>query len=97
MNQINLSALAVVLIFSILNESIIEYFFGTVARVRPYLPLISLAISILITFMYQVNIFTITFGVQTESPFLDFLFSGFIIARVSNYINDLVQKFFGSK
>lgn len=86
-----------VVIFSILNEAIVEYFFGTVNQLRPYLPLVSLGVSVLLAFAYQVNIFSIVFGVQTNSPFLDFLLSGFIIARVSNYINDLAQKFLGSK
>lgn len=86
-----------VVIFSILNEAIVEYFFGTVVRLRPFLPLISLGVSVLLTFAYQVNVFSIVFGVQTNSPFLDFLLSGFIIARISNYINDLAQKHLGSK
>ncbi|OGE71639.1 hypothetical protein A3H40_01365 [Candidatus Daviesbacteria bacterium RIFCSPLOWO2_02_FULL_38_15] len=86
-----------VLAFSILNEAIIEYLFGNVEILRPYLPLLSLAVAILLVFIYQVSFFNLMFGAESNSPFLDFLLTGFIISRVSNYVNDFVQKFFESK
>ena len=89
--------LFVVFVFSTLNESIMEYLFGTVDSLHKYLPLISLAVAILLTFTYQVNIFAVLLGIQSNSPFLDFLLSAFIISRLSNYLNDSVQKFLGSK
>lgn len=97
MNDFIPSPLAVVLTFSALNESIIEYLLGNVAQIKPYLPLISLFFAILLTFAYQVNIFALIFGTMSNSPFLDFLLTGFIISRVSNFINDLAQKLLGSK
>lgn len=97
MQEFNPPAWGVVLIFSTLNESIIEYFLGNVGAVRVYLPLISLAVAILLTFAYQVNLFAVLLGVQSSSPFLDFLLSAFIISRISNFINDFAQKLLGSK
>lgn len=93
----NLSPLVVVFVFSTLNESIIEYSFGNVSKLHPYLPLLTLATAIFLTFAYQVNIFSLLLGIESSSPFLDFLLSGFIISRASNFINDLAQKILGSK
>lgn len=87
----------VVLIFTVLNEAIIEYLVGSVQLMRPYIPLLSLATAILLTFAYQVSLFQILLGTALVNPFLEFLFSAFIIARLSNYLNDFVQKYLGSK
>lgn len=87
----------VVFAFSTLNESIIEYLFGSVERLRPYLPLLALATAILLTFTYQINIFTSLLNLQSNSPFLDYLLSAFIISRGSNFVNDFVRRVLGSK
>lgn len=97
MDQVHLSPLAIVFAFSTLNESIIEYMFGSVVQLRPYLPLLALATSVFLTFTYQVNILSLILGIQSNSPFLDFLLSGFIISRGSNFVNDFAQKVLGSK
>ena len=90
-------SIAVVFAFAALNESIIEYMFGNVKPLRPYMPLLALATAIFLTFSYQINIFNLILGLETNSPFLDFLLSGFVISRGSNFLNDFVQKFLGSK
>lgn len=97
MDQHLITPLAAVFAFSTLNESVIEYMFGSVRALRPYLPLLALASATFLTFTYQINIFTTLLGVQSNSPFLDFLLSGFIISRGSNFLNDFVQKVLGSK
>ncbi len=97
MNPIPVSPWAVVFAFSALNESIIEYVFGNVKALHPYLPLISLLSAVFLTFMYQVDVFALLFGVQSTSPFLDFLLSGFIISRGSNFVNDFAQRVLRSK
>lgn len=92
-----MSPLAQVLFFAALNEAIIEYLFGSVQVVRPYLPLLSLAVAILLSFGYQLNAISAILGIQSQTPFFDYLLSGFIISRGSNFVNDFVQKFLGSK
>lgn len=87
----------VVFIFTTLNEAIIEYLVGNVQKLRSYLPLLSLAVAIFLTFAYQVSLFSIFLGTEIVNPFMEFLLSAFIIARLSNYLNDFVQKFLGSK
>lgn len=72
--------------------------FGSVQSLRPFLPLLGLTLAILLTFMYQINIFSaLSLGIQTNTPFLDFLLSAFIISRLSNFINDFVRRVLGSK
>ena len=97
MDQIYISPIAIIFAFCALNESIIEYLFGNVAKIHAYVPLISLLTAIILTFAYQINIFSLVLGVQTNSPFLDFLLSGFIISRGSNFINDFAQRVLRSK
>lgn len=83
--------------FVTLTESLIEYLFGNTKALHAYLPLISLCLAIILTFFYNVNLINLLLGIQTEVPFFDLLFSGFVIARLSNFLNDSVQKFLGSK
>ncbi len=90
-------SLLTVFVFALLNEAIIEYMFGSVQKLRPFLPLLGLTLAILLTFMYQINIFSLSLRIQTNTPFLDFLLSAFIIARLSNFINDFVRRVLGSK
>lgn len=87
----------VVFIFTTLNEAVIEYLLGNIASLKPFIPLLSLSTAILLTFAYQVSLFNVFLGIPVTNPFFDFLFSAFIIARLSNYLNDFVQKFLGSR
>lgn len=84
-------------LFAILNEAIIEYLLGNVQILRPYIPLLSLATAILLVFAYQISLFSIFLGTGIVNPFFDFLFSAFVVARISNYLNDFAQKILGSK
>jgi len=61
------------------------------------LPLISLATAIFLSFTYQLNVLSYILGIQSNSPFLDFLLSGFMISRGSNFVNDFAQRFLRSK
>ncbi|EKD89787.1 MAG: hypothetical protein ACD_32C00147G0002 [uncultured bacterium] len=89
--------LIVILIFVVLNEAIIEYFIGNIKSLRIYIPLLSLATAILLAFGYQVSLFHIFLGTEVINPFFDFLLSAFVVARLSNFLNDLAQKYLGSK
>ena len=94
--NLNFAPLLLVLAFVILNEAAVEYLFGSVKLLKPYLPLLSLATAIFLTFIYAISFFSLM-GIDNNTPFLDFLFTGFIISRLSNYVNDFVQKLLGSK
>ncbi len=87
----------VIFIFVTINEAIIEYLLGNIKELKPYIPLLSLAVAILLTFGYKVSLFNIFLNTEILSPFWDFLLSALIIARLSNFLNDAVQKFLGSR
>lgn len=97
MDNLKFSPLAVIFAFTTLNEAIIEYLFGSVKALRPYLPLLALSSATILAFIYKVNIFSSLLGLNSNSPFLDYILSGFIISRGSNFVNDFVQKVLGSK
>lgn len=97
MENFTFAPLAIIFAFASLNESIIEYLFGNFKPLHPYLPLIALATAIFLSFTYQINIFASLLGLESNSPFLDFILSGFIISRGSNFLNDFVKKVLGSK
>lgn len=97
MQGLDLTPLSVALMFALLNESIIEYVFGSIIKIRPYLPLISLFTGVFLAFAYQVNIMQILLNVQSGFPALDFTLSGFVISRGSNFVNDFARKALGSK
>lgn len=97
MDNLNFSPLAVIFAFTTLNEAIIEYFFGSVKVLRPYLPLLALFSATVLAFIYKVNIFSSLLGLDSGLPFLDYILSGFIISRGSNFVNDFVRRVLGSK
>ncbi|MDP3733349.1 MAG: hypothetical protein Q8Q91_02290 [Candidatus Daviesbacteria bacterium] len=94
---VNLFPFLMVFTFTTLNEAIVEYLCGSVKALKPYLSLISLTVAILLTFSFKVSIFNIFFDNPVTHPFMEFLLSALLIARLSNYLNDFVQKFLGSK
>lgn len=97
MQGLDLTPLTIAIMFSTLNESIIEYMFGSIIKIRPYIPLISLGTGIFLAFAYQINIMHILLNTQSAFPPLDFILSGFVISRGSNFVNDFARKALGSK
>lgn len=86
-----------IFIFIVLNEALIEYLCGSVKSLKPYLPLLSLAVAIILAFSFRVSVFNIFLKLPVTHPFMEFLLSALLISRLSNYLNDFVQKFLGAK
>lgn len=86
-----------IFIFVVLNEALIEYLCGSVKSLKPYLPLLSLAVAIILTFSFRVSVFNVFFDYPVTHPFMEFLLSALLISRLSNYLNDFIQKFLGAK
>lgn len=86
-----------IFIFVVLNEALIEYLCGSVKVLKAYLPLLSLATAIILTFSFRVSVFNVFFNYPVTNPFMEFLLSAFIVSRLSNYLNDFIQKFLGAK
>lgn len=97
MEGLNLSPLATVFIFTAINEAVVEYIFGNVTTLKPYLPLFCLGTGMFLAFAYHINFFSLILGIESSIPFVDTFLSGFVISRGSNFLNDFAQKFLGSK
>ncbi len=81
-----------IFIFSTLVEAVMEFLFANVLLIKPYFKLISMVVGIMLAFYYQVNIFESVLQLVHVDPFFDYLFSGMLVARMSNYLNDLVER-----
>ncbi len=94
---VNLFPFLMVFTFTTLNEAIVEYLCGNVKALKSYLPLISLATAIILTLSFRVSVFNVFFDYPVTHPFMEFFLSALLISRLSNYLNDFVQKFLGGK
>lgn len=63
---------------------------GTVPVKPSYLPLILLAISGILTFSINLNLLSMFLGIQTDTIFLDLIFSAFLIAWIFSYLKSLM-------
>lgn len=84
-----------VLFLSTLVEGLISYIAGersTVDQPRTYLKYVSLFLGIVLAIFYNVRI-PQWLGISTTFPAVDFIVSGIIIGRGSNYVNDTIGRF----
>lgn len=78
-------------------EGMIQYFAGeSKYETRPYLRYISLALGVGLAVAYKVNIPELV-GITSSFAAVDWLLSGVIIGRGSNYLNDIISSFRKSK
>ena len=80
-----------ILLLTTLIEGSVAYFCASHARLQPYLAYIALALGVLVSVAYGIDILAL-FGLKTIVPFLGNVISGIIIGRGSNYLNDLISK-----
>lgn len=75
-------------------EGLIKYLFGdnTTLANRWYLPYVSLILGIGLAIAYKINL-PASIGITTGIPLINFIVSGLIIGRGSNYLNDFVGYF----
>lgn len=74
-------------------EGMIQYFAGDSRyKSRPWLRYVSLALGVGLAIAYKVNIPELV-GITSTVPFVDWIVSGVIIGRGSNYLNDIVTSF----
>lgn len=95
--SIGIGTLGTVFLFAALNEALIEYLFGSIQNLRPYLPTIALMTGVVLSFLYNIDIFNIFLGINSEHLIINHLLSGFVISRGSNFVNDFARKVLGSK
>lgn len=74
-------------------EGMIDYFAGeNPTQSRPYLRYVSLAVGIALAVAYRVNIPEML-GITSSVVYVDWVVSGVIIGRGSNYLNDIIGMF----
>jgi len=71
-------------------EGFVEYLFANVETAKPYLMYIALALGVALSVAYQIDIPS-TLGLTTNYGWVNWVFSGLIIGRGSNYVNDVVS------
>ena len=59
---------------------------------RPWIRYVSLGIGVLVAIAYQVSIPELV-GISSPFPYIDFIVTGVVIGRGSNYLNDIVGAF----
>ena len=90
-----ISTLTGVLFLSTLIEGLITYIAGERSEIdkpRNYLKYISLALGILLAIGYNIRL-TEWIGFSSTFPAVDYIISGIVIARGSNYVNDTIGRF----
>ncbi len=69
----------------------------TYKTIKPYLPLLLIVLSAVLTFSINLNLLGLLLGIQTNVFFLDLIFSAFLIAWIFIYLKNFVRKFLDSK
>ena len=88
-----MTSLAGLLFLATFVEGIIKYFSGeNEGEKRSYLRYVSLVLGVILAMAYQVNIPGML-GITSSVVYVDWMVSGVIIGRGSNYLNDIVGAF----
>lgn len=73
-----------------LTEGMVEYVFGNIPKLKPFLMYIALIVGVALAAVYRVDILA-SLGLVSPVPWVGFVISGLIIGRGSNYVNDIVS------
>lgn len=79
-----------VLVLASFVEGMTEYTLGPVEGAKPYIKYVALVFGIIVAVGYNIDILS-SLGIATTKPFIGNIFSGLIIGRGSNYVNDFVS------
>lgn len=75
-------------------EGLVSYLFGEDGATRPYLKYVALVLGVGSAIAYQIDIPSMI-GLATSYGVLNYVISGIIIGRGSNYTNDIITAFRG--
>lgn len=87
-----LTIIAGAVLLATVIEGLVEYLFGEVDAVKPYLKYVALAFGIVAAFAYNLDLLAYL-GMSAAFPFVGNVISGLIIGRGSNYVNDIISAF----
>jgi len=81
-----------ILFLTMFVESFVEYVFGNVEKAKKYLMYIALGFGVLASIFYKIDIPSMI-GLTSSVPYVNYVVSGLILGRGSNYVNDVVSWF----
>lgn len=74
------------------TEGLIKYIAGDSKKSRPYMKYVALAVGMVVAVAYQVDIPGMV-GLTTPYLLANYIVSGIIIGRGSNYVHDILSTF----
>jgi hypothetical protein len=87
--------IAAILLLATSTEAMVEYVFGQSEAMKPYMHYVALAVGIFLAIAYNIDI-PAMLNLEANFGLVDNVFSGRIIGRSSNYVNDLISKIRGN-
>lgn len=85
-------AIIAILFLATFVEGLVEYLFGKVEKMKPVLSYIALFLGVALAVAYKVDI-PAMLGLASDFGIVNFIVSGLIIGRGSNYANDIITSF----
>lgn len=83
-------AIASILFLATFIEGFVQYLFSKDGVAQPYLKYIALVFGVVLAVAYKVDIPSML-GLVTDYGIVNYILSGVIIGRGSNYVNDVVS------
>lgn len=85
-------AIVSILFLATFVEGLTEYLFAQEGKVQPWLKYIALVLGVGAAVIYRVDL-PATLGLTSGFVYANYVVSGLIIGRGSNYVNDIVTTF----
>ncbi len=79
-----------ILVLAVVVEATTEYIFGGIPAVATHMKKMSLLVGVLVALAFQADLFPLL-GITAVSPVVSQIFTGVLISRGSNILNDLLQ------
>lgn len=80
-----------VMLLATLIEGFIEYFVDKEGVMKGRIKYLAAGIGIVVAIVYQIDLLEAA-GLTTSVPIIGYVFSGLIISRGSNFVNDVISK-----
>ncbi len=83
-----------VTLLAVLVEGLVQYILGESMETRPYLKYVALILGVAVAVAYKIDIPSMV-GLATDFTVVNYIISGIVIGRGSNYTNDIITSFKG--
>lgn len=76
-----------------IGESTVEYLFGRIERVKPYLCYVALLVGVGLALAYQVDVLDAFFGKDASVPYVGEILTGCVIGRGASFLHDFATTY----